>query len=388
MLRSSFLSQNSRTSQGSSTPSKEAPASSRQRGEPATPARIPSLDGLRAFSISLVLLFHLLGTRNFLQLSEDDLPFDIGNFGVVIFFVISGYLITTLLLTEMERSGTVSLPRFYFRRTARIFPTYYAYLFIIFLVSLLGHVTLPTWDMIRALTYTSNFADSVTVLRHTWSLSVEEQFYLLWPATLKYLGRRRALIGAFGFVLFAPVFRVGLFFTGHYHGALFPAVGDSIAIGCLLAGFRTELEAHSLYARLMRSRLFILVPVILLWVLWARHILILSHAVFQSMENVLIALCLHRCLMFPGDAVGRILNSRPLVYIGTLSYSIYVFQQPFLNRESTWFFASFPINLVCAAGAALAAHYLVEQPVLAWRARFDKRATRTVEAPQAVAARS
>ena len=84
---------------------------------------LPSLDGLRAISIGLVLLGHLIGTRGFAK--QIPLLDEIGLLGVRIFFVISGYLITSILLDELSRKGTIDLPRFYFRRTMRLFPASY-----------------------------------------------------------------------------------------------------------------------------------------------------------------------------------------------------------------------------------------------------------------------
>src|ERR1700741_1440801 len=84
--------------------------------------RVPSLEGLRAISIPLVLISHLAGTRGFPLSAAATNPWALGIFGVTVFFVISGFLITGLLLDELRRTGTVALGRFYFRRTLRIFP--------------------------------------------------------------------------------------------------------------------------------------------------------------------------------------------------------------------------------------------------------------------------
>jgi peptidoglycan/LPS O-acetylase OafA/YrhL len=90
--------------------------------------RIPSLDGLRAISICLVLLAHLVGTRSFPLTLTSGYLLALGELGVHVFFVISGFLITRLLLDELAGTGRISLPEFYFRRTMRIFPAYYTFL--------------------------------------------------------------------------------------------------------------------------------------------------------------------------------------------------------------------------------------------------------------------
>src|SRR5580700_4899819 len=114
-----------------------------------TPSRIPSLDGLRAISIFCVLLAHLSGTRHFLRCEVFELY---GNFGVRMFFVISGYLITTLLLKEQQRTGTISLREFYARRSYRILPAAYAYMFM---AIALNWSALRWGNIVTAITYSS-----------------------------------------------------------------------------------------------------------------------------------------------------------------------------------------------------------------------------------------
>ena len=117
--------------------------------------RIPSLDGLRAISIIFVLIAHLTGTR-FFPIVVDD-PLNLGNFGVRVFFIISGFLITGILLRELAKTDTINLKKFYFRRTLRIFPPYYAFLFVIGLLAVLNfnNVRFPEW--FGAVAYISNF---------------------------------------------------------------------------------------------------------------------------------------------------------------------------------------------------------------------------------------
>lgn len=148
-------------------------------------ARIPSLDGLRAISIVMVLVAHASGTRLFPVPASAGNLLGLGEFGVHVFFVISGFLITGLLLDELARTNRVDLRRFYLRRALRIFPPYYTYLAVVFLLALAGALQLAPRDMAHGLTYTSNYYPARSwFLGHTWSLSVEEQFYLLWPAVL------------------------------------------------------------------------------------------------------------------------------------------------------------------------------------------------------------
>ncbi|MCE9578982.1 MAG: acyltransferase [Deltaproteobacteria bacterium] len=348
--------------------------------------RIPSLDGLRAISIALVLVSHVSGTAGF--------PIAVlktGELGVRVFFVISGYLITTLLLAEDKRYGDVSLARFYLRRTFRIFPTYYAYLLLILGLSLGGVIALNDHDAVHAFTYTTNYhLDRSWWMGHTWSLAVEEQFYLLWPFLVVMLGPRRAIWGAAAFVVLSPAIRLadwyGLPSLRELSGESFWTVGDSIAIGCVLAGVRPKLEASTRWHAIQQSPLFAIVPVIVAVSFYIGIEKVLpSLAVLQSIEILGIAMCIDWSIRWHQGAVGKVLNWRPLVWVGTLSYSLYLWQQPFLNRHSTAWFSAFPVNLGLALAVALASFYLIEQPMLRVREKLEARwlGKRTPVAPPA-----
>lgn len=341
--------------------------------------RIPSLDGLRAISIALVLLAHLSGTRNFFPVTLLSYVGDIGNLGVRIFFVISGFLITTLLLAEVKKTGGVSLPWFYFRRTLRIFPAAYFFSTVMVILSLWGIVTLNPGDTLHSFTYTMNFhLNRSWYAGHLWSLSVEEQFYLLWPAAIAFLGPGRSMWVAAATFFAAPIFRtITWFFLPAYHDYIptaFPTIADPLAIGCLLACMRGRLEKNSAYLRFLESGWIVLAPVGALVInaaMTGRPRV--SFIVGQTLVNLAIALCIHRAVLIPADWAGKILNAKPLQIIGVLSYSIYLWQQMFINRESNSLWTSFPINLICVAIASLASYLLVEHPCLELRKRLEKK---------------
>ena len=149
---------------------------------------IPSLDGLRAVSICLVLLAHaswflpvwLTRTSPFRYIVGS------GTNGVAAFFVVSGFLITSLLLNEQQKTGSISLKRFYFRRTLRIFPPYYAFMLVMLGLWATHFVNLDPAAVKAALTYTwalIPLQQESGLIAHCWSLSIEELFYLLWPLT-------------------------------------------------------------------------------------------------------------------------------------------------------------------------------------------------------------
>ncbi len=333
--------------------------------------RIPSLDGLRALSIMLVLFGHLNGTRGFGTHLEQ--LGDVANLGVRVFFVISGFLITSLLLKEEQ----VQLGQFYWRRFYRIFPPFYFYLLVLFgLSSARLLAAIPASDFGWAATYTTNFRiERSWLIGHTWSLSVEEQFYLLWPGLLALVGRRRAMVAALGVLLVTPLIRVGWNFLlpawRPLIGEAFPTIADSIATGCLLAGFRSRLHAHPLYQRALASSALVPLLVLTLFAINTQHIHPLPFWLAgETMLNVGVAFLIDRAVTRPDTALGAILNFGPLARIGVVSYSLYLWQQVFLDRSSSHWIAAFPQNLGLAMASGFAGYYLVEKPIMKYRDRL------------------
>ena len=153
--------------------------------------RLPALDGVRALAVLLVMLSHSLWrfpeTAPWLPWLAQ------GALGVQLFFVLSGYLITTLLLRERDRTGRISLSSFYMRRARRILPAFLAYVAVIALLQALGLLNIPLRYYAYVLSQTWNYQvlwnPSVDptghwYFGHYWSLALEEQFYLLWPLLL------------------------------------------------------------------------------------------------------------------------------------------------------------------------------------------------------------
>ncbi|MBE7448494.1 MAG: acyltransferase [Kofleriaceae bacterium] len=337
-------------------------------------ARLPSLDGLRAVSIALVLVSHLVGTPRFpVDARALGAVGDIGYLGVRVFFVISGFLITSLLLAEHARTRTVSLRGFYVRRFWRIFPAFYAFVAVMAVAWAAGALRLSWSDLVAATTYTMNYHyDRSWELGHIWSLSVEEQFYLLWPALFLLAGPRRVVPVAVAMIALAPALRALAWFVAPARDDVileaYPCVMDAIAAGCLLAAVRPRLDRSATYLRFLRSPWFALVPAIVI----AANLpawFALEYTTHITIMNLGVALCVDRCVRFPDGWTGRALNAAPLVWLGGLSYSLYLWQEPFLNPHGRMAINTFPLNLALAVACALASSYLIERPILAWRAR-------------------
>jgi peptidoglycan/LPS O-acetylase OafA/YrhL len=345
-------------------------------------ARIPSLDGFRALSIALVLLYHLgsqVGAPSLLRRFGD--VTHAGGLGVRIFFAISGFLITSLLLAEHEARGEISLRRFYFRRTLRILPPYYVYLACVMVAAAAGVVTLRPGDALHAWTFTTNF-NALTAawpVVHSWSLSIEEQFYLLWPGLLVLVGPRRARPLLLAVMVAAAAWRAGayaqLLTIGEESAYAFRGVADWLAGGALLALSRRALQGRRWYVRLLAHPAFPVVAVAALfgaWTglgYWRRADLLMTGAVISTV------LLLDWAMTHPTHLLARPLNWEPVAWLGRLSYSLYLWQQPFMDEGAGAWWERTPQNLALALGAAMVSYYVVERPALAWRARLEPRLT-------------
>ena len=318
--------------------------------------RIPSLDGLRAISISLVIAGHWTAKHHQLTLLSV-----YANLGVRIFFVISGYLITTLLLTEQQKRNDISLSDFYVRRAYRILPA--AFAFIISMLALHWH-ELRWFDAAAATLYLVNFDFTVPwFIGHLWSLSVEEQFYFLWPAVLRRFFRYRVAI-LMGVIALAPVYSATCYLLkipGGGYGTL-PAVADNLAAGCLLAILASRVPR---IGRLPASLMLIAVLLVPQFAADTRgRTLVMLFVLWPVMHFAIAGLILH-VIQRP----YKFLNVAPVVALGRISYSLYLWQQLFFFRPEAW---PAYVALPLALGFACLSYFFVEQPMLRLRdARQD-----------------
>jgi peptidoglycan/LPS O-acetylase OafA/YrhL len=358
-------------------------------------ARVPSLDGLRAVSILLVVFGHLVGTAGFPVSSSRVWGPYLASLGVRVFFVISGFLITRLLLIERETHGSIRLTTFYFRRMFRILVPYYAFLALVEVAARLGWVRLDPSDLTYAVAYLTNYHPPAGwPLAHTWSLSVEEQFYLLWPAILVVFGVRRAVWVGAAYLLAAPFGRLYVWFyepavrdgIGHTFGT----AADAIIAGCLLAALSDTLWRYARYRAMLSSRWFLLVPAALLAIGVVEDHPRLAFTIGAMVVNVGVALGVDRCMRMPWRLSTRLLSRPTLVAIGRGSYSLYLWQQVFIDRTSPAWANSFPWNALFAGLAAFGSYHLIEKPSLSARLALQgwlhRRLPRHVHVPVAPAA--
>lgn len=336
-----------------------------------SPGRIPTLDGIRAVGIALVIIGH---SPNTWPLPNNVLLRSAGDLGVQLFFILSGFLITTLLVREHAKRGRISLRDFFVRRAFRIFPAFLVYLAAMGALAIAGLIYLPWQEWVLAATYTMNFYTPETWwVGHLWSLAVEEQFYLIWPLTMVVVGKRRWATAALVAIVIAPIARglsaelLGDIGDVQEHG--FPFVFDALAIGCLLALVRDRLEASPRYLRIVHSygHYIVMLALSASYIATSHRPLIAAPTI--SLLNIAYAMWIHRLVTNPTSRVGRVLETSPVIWIGTLSYSLYLWQQPFIDRRGDHWWTMYPIGLLFALLCACASFYLVEQPVLNWRVR-------------------
>ena len=332
--------------------------------------RIPELDGLRGLAIILVLVGH---TLTFTLKSLSYVGLKMAETGVLIFFVLSGYLITGLLLEEASRTGTISLWGFYRRRIFRLFPALAVFLIAILFLSWMGVVTDVTGvDIAAAILYVRNIFGRGESLAHLWSLSLEEQFYTLWPFLFLSIGAprmRRVAIGlcilvmgyrGISIAMHPEVYDTGVFYLRPWFRF------DAIAIGCFLA--LTPLP------KLPKWFAGASALVLAVWSVYGES---LSRVLFISVQTILAAALLVGVIQ--GAQLTRAVFSMAwLRWFGAVSYSLYLWQQIFTVSDTGFgWLREFPWNIIAAIGVATASRKLVEEPFLALAHRTGPRSART-----------
>jgi peptidoglycan/LPS O-acetylase OafA/YrhL len=343
---------------------------------------IPSLHGLRAVAILLVIIGHASETLELRGLPHElEQLIPTAAFGVNVFFVLSGYLITRIVMGHITRKDR-SLKAFYARRALRLMPALYVFVAINVVLGALGAISMPTLAALSAVLFMwdySPFTLGVWWLGHTWSLAIEEQFYLLWAPVLLKLGQRRAAFIAAAIIVIVPIVRVLEYFAFPDPDGYVRIRGDSmlhtradvLMVGCLLALIWDDPRTQQWIARLTKRPLLIAALVYL--VISAYLINNLhgkwSQSVGNSVDAFAICFVMIYAIVHHRGGLGRFLNSRAMVQIGLMSYSLYLWQQMFLTTFNHGITGTFPVNVLCTAAAATLSYYLVEIPFLNLRRR-------------------
>lgn len=304
-------------------------------------SHVRAYDGIRGIAILLVLLRHVGEDGPARRLGGAvAAALNAGWLGVDVFFVLSGFLITGILLDargEGTRPAAGYFRNFYARRALRIFPAYYLFLAIVFVV---GHPATPygTWwywsYLSNALIARHGWPDGPWETGHLWSLAVEEQFYLVWPAIIA-LTPRRWLPGLCLWLIAAAVaMRVTLIHHGMPLAAyvLMPSRADTLAIGALLAivlkrGWHVRVPGLTVVTLGVLGALFVTHQL--------DHRLTIGGLVIGSLAtSLLTAACIGQ--VSDNRVLRRALEWGPLVSFGTYSYAIYLVQLPIRGAMDLW----------------------------------------------------
>lgn len=343
--------------------------------------RIAALDGLRAIAILLVLGAHVGEAFIHDPSSAWMAPFTNGSFGVRLFFVLSGYLITSLLLAEQERHGRISLGAFYARRSLRIIPAFAAYVLVVALLGSAGLIDVSHEQLAGAATYSWNYLrlwypdgpeEGWWFLGHLWTLSLEEQFYLLWPGLIVLAGWRSARKASFVVPLVLPLVRVLLYLLYPSQrgllGMMFHTAIDSILIGCAFACLNPAIKARLSGAMPCACAAFFafLVSPFLSFYFRGSYSITIGFGLDAFCAGIMI---------LAASQLGRwatLLGNPPLQFIGVLSYSLYLWQQLFLTSYDKPWTGGFAWGLSATFGCALVSYYGIEKPCLRWKRHFER----------------
>lgn len=331
----------------------------------AATSRLPAVDGLRAVAAALVVAHHSLGQINYLSRSV----------GVTCFFVVSGFVITRSLVREKARSGTISLGRFQVRRVLRIFPLYYLVLGIYVLLVAVREQGTPEgvafWRSLPAfLTFTTNWFVAWTpgarvIFYFAWSMAVQEQFYLLWPAILRRIRLRR-------WAAFVPLAFLG---SSELATWLSPSAAPGSPVARVIAGVDSPIYYGVLTALALENR------TVFAWLeraagrSWSFPVAVLAMLVpivwiEEPGPLITLSLCylLITCALGPGGAL-RVLDNPVAIYVGRLSYGIYLLHMLVLNllryvAPSLPGTSLFLLTLALVVAMAAASHRWFEQPIM------------------------
>lgn len=338
-------------------------------------SRFDALDGLRALSVITIIWHHTSGKPGPAIASR-------GYFAVDLFFAISGFLITTLLMREHKTFGRISLRKFYVRRSLRIFPLYYLTLLLCIATTLVG--TRERSDPVEQrflhhlpefATYTSNWVvEQGDKFYFAWTLATEEQFYLLWPPLLiaaLAIGRRRIwvpLIALSALIIIAQGARF-VSDTSVLPGRIPASMQLSILLACGAAVAASNPRGFALLAAVLGRRWSAPAVATLL-------ILVVAFAPQQQLTVCLIvALVVSVCLV-KRTPLHPLLRWRPLAFIGVISYGVYLFHMLCANMISALVHRGqglfeFAATLLTVTIAAYLSFRYFESPILRLKRRFE-----------------
>jgi peptidoglycan/LPS O-acetylase OafA/YrhL len=354
---------------------------------------LKQLDGLRFIAVSMVLIEHWTG---------ETLGFPISYLGVCMFFVLSGFLITRILLQAKQKDATLqrshgfSLKQFFIRRTVRIFPIYYLTIFVLFVLN----VPPVREKLVWCLTYSTNIYNALNEtwlgsIDHLWSLAVEEQFYLFFPFLVLFTPTRHLSKILLGFIVFSVGLRLFFFQNGTSWitpYVLMPTCLDAFGMGGLLAYF--FFNKNEQFKAFVTNKIWLLVSLVLYVavVIWGKQFADIHNVVtvvfLRFFESFLSLFLVANASYGFGGITKNILENKTAVYLGRISYGIYIYHNFVYNPYHSS--ATHPVVLVMnklpiiaensplktiflyviTVALATISWFLIEKPINRWKDKF------------------
>jgi peptidoglycan/LPS O-acetylase OafA/YrhL len=338
---------------------------------------LPQLDGLRGVAVILVVVGHLL---EFWKPPDTTLGEGLAQFGVMLFFVLSGFLITSILIRERLDTRQIDLLAFYRRRLLRLAPALLFFLITVCVLKLTGAVRdVPWYEFGVCLVYVRNLWGRSNSLAHLWTLSMEEQFYITWPLLMARIRPARLLAIGIGLVVLCAVWRFvaidcnwfdesrGIYYLRPYFRY------DSILVGCCLG--LALVEKFDWFARV--AAIVRPIPIILTWIVaiwWLEFGAEYSRPLYITIQTYLAVFILFQLLLCDYRVYLNVLSHDSMRYMGRISYSFYLWQQLFLvTKTPSWgLLREFPFNLAAALILAAASYRFIESPFLRLKQRYSE----------------
>ncbi|MDA3186969.1 acyltransferase [Pseudomonas aeruginosa] len=335
--------------------------------------KIKGLDGLRAISVLFVIMSHAEAWQALGITSGAVRSALSAQTGVNIFFVLSGFLITYLLIKEKEATGKIDIIAFIKRRALRIFPLYYLSIFFLMYMSHTGKANIPNCSFVYALTYTINFYPkecAYSAMSHFWSLSVEEHFYIFWPIIFC-LGKRVAMLIAGAAAIACVIIGTSLYpdSQNYYMNRwTFPAMLPILA-GCILAFICNLPFLVSPIADKASSSILLIAIAFGLTtpafinsdVIWLASVCALVLYIFHNQDSMLV----------------RLLEFKPLAVLGVISYGLYVWQGIFTGNGPYRSGGAFPppvdVGVWLTFVVAPISYVFFEKPIMRLKSRYTWR---------------
>lgn len=343
--------------------------------------RMAGLDGLRGLGVTMVFLGHAKRTvaGGYSGMLTPLEWFSAGDLSVHVFFVLSGFIITRLLLGEFAKTRRVNLIDFYIRRTSRIFPAFYVYMLVIVILNEAGYLSIDFRQLLVAAVYFWNYAqllgiaslsmtnpDGAWYLGHFWTLSLEEQFYWFWPALFIFMMKFRRTWVLTALIVTVPLIRMASYFLfpvvrGQLE-AMFHTGIDSILVGCLFAIHQKKAEL--LFARVLNDKMALTCLTLVIFFVFplCRQYMrgYWTATYLRTFEAAAIGVFILALALGKDFYLRSIFLSRPVLFLGTISYSVYLWQQLFNGLNEGVAFG-FPLAIVETLVAATLSYYLVEK---------------------------